>query len=207
MVLLVVALILVSLGLGRYIYFDVKKRLIDRKRAKNTAAYLMDQVQEYPLDHIYTDKLNNKWYTFRNPAHIPALRTITISQQLRQSRMNMTEEKLLEYLKDIDKCVNNSDPGGVLMHTSLIRERMTYALEPQTMMDLATTMFLIEGEEPTTIVEDDIRKKKEILKSDIEACAFFLTAAYNSTQTYGDISQGDTLEFLKDYQAKNESLL
>lgn len=197
-IILIIILIAANLWLS---YGHIKRFLKKRRDQKRVKDYLAD-VEEYSMIQIYKDSLGNNWYAFKNPLKLPAMRSIAGEAAARQAEMNMDSETLHEFIMEMEKEANQGKITNMMAIFGKMKERLTWAFEEKTMENLAVNYFVLEGEPVQVLSDKWIEKKREILASDIEAKAFFLSAAFKYTKTIGDISSSDILKYLTEKAVK-----
>lgn len=175
-----------------------------KKNYEEVQKYLTDQDSDFPLQWVKTDGKGNRWYQFKNPTRIPAIRSIMGEVAATQAEMKMTMTSLHKFCVAMETKIVEKNFIDLSSLVSRLKERLTWAYEEKTLTSLAVNYFLIEGEDPTTISDEFTEKKRELLSSDIELRAFFLTAAFNYTRTTGNILETDILNSLIQNQQKDK---
>ena len=185
----------------RLVYRIVKDRIRTKKVSKR---FSLDDRERYGLTEIYKDSKGRRWYSFANPVRMPAVRAIYCEIATRQAEMNLTQDSLEKFLIRIIDFMNQGEFVNAAHTVSEVKARLTEACEESTLLALAGYYFILEGENPETVVDDWIEKKREIWEEDADAKAFFLLASYRVTGKLSAISESDILGYLAEAQAKRQ---
>lgn len=204
--------LVISLGiLGGWKIYDLLRGLVRRRllaaASRALRARLTDtMIDTYGIVEVYRDELGRVWYGFVNPARMPANRAIYVEIATRQAGLNMTDATLRGFLGKMEESMNKgkfTEVAGILEE---MKGRLTWACEEESLLALSTYYFVLEGEDPTVVTDDWIRKKKEYIITNEKARAFFLTASFRATRELSDISETDILAYLAERKVR-ESIL
>jgi hypothetical protein len=150
-----------------------------------------------PMQEIFTDKFGNRWYRYENNLTMPAKRAIAAEVATRFADMNLTKPIFKKLVEQMKKFANEGNVVDMFNLLSEIEFRLDYLGEEKTLTELAICYYCIEGEDESDYSEVWSKKKREVLESDSEAHAFFLSMAYQLTINYSNTSEVDILEYLK----------
>jgi len=189
----------IALLIGVPIGYLIGRMALVTVRNKNRERWLASVTQDYPIQEIFTDKQGNKWYTFARVSDalkMPQKRAVLAEVSTKYAEMNMTKDDLERFIAAIQEECNKGKLTKAFYFLELMKERLTWAAEEETLLDLACVYFLLEGENVLACTPEMTAKKKAILREDAEARAFFLVTAYNCTAHYGSISETGILDYL-----------
>jgi hypothetical protein len=175
-----------------------------KPKPKGTSSTTMDR--KIPMTKIYTDKNGVSWYEYNNPLTIPAKRAISAEVATRFADMNLTRFQLIRLIQEMKR---NANEGKIVDLFHLLAEvefRINYLGEEETLLELATIYFVIDGEDETGMDEMSKKKKRDLLKSDEEALSFFLERAWKLTTKFSESSEYAIAEYLKINQVNIEKL-
>jgi hypothetical protein len=175
-----------------------------KPKPKGTSSTTMDR--KIPMTKIYTDKNGVSWYEYNNPLTIPAKRAISAEVATRFADMNLTRHQMIRLIQEMKR---NANEGKIVDLFHLLAEvefRINYLGEEETLLELATIYFVIDGEDETGMDEMSKKKKRDLLKSDEEALSFFLERAWKLTTKFSESSEYAIAEYLKINQVNIEKL-
>jgi len=175
-----------------------------KPKPKGTSSTTMDR--KIPMTKIYTDKNGVSWYEYNNPLTIPAKRAISAEVATRFADMNLTRYQMIRLIQEMKR---NANEGKIVDLFHLLAEvefRINYLGEEETLLELATIYFVIDGEDETGMDEMSKKKKRDLLKSDEEALSFFLERAWKLTTKFSESSEFAIVEYLKINQVNIEKL-
>jgi hypothetical protein len=183
-----------------------------RKRGeKRSRQYFQEDLKDYEIVKIYTTKDQSgkelNWYSFVNPLRLPAARAIAGEVAMKQAEMNIDRETLISFITGMKDSANKGKITELFADLMNLEQRVNYACEEETLLSLACVYFLTEGEDPRTISEGVQARKREIMKTDDNARAFFLTSAFKLTNTLSDISAVDILSYLSSQKRPKGSIV
>jgi hypothetical protein len=148
------------------------------------------------LSHIFTGKDGVKWYQFDNALAMPAKRAIAAEVATRMQEMNLTKDKLLGMMKVMKDQANKGNIVELFHTLNEIEFRLNFIAEEETLIELASCYFVMDGEDESDFSEIYRKKKIEYIKSDPEAFNFFVQRAFEYTTIYSQLSDTDIHEYL-----------
>ena len=113
-----------------------------------------------PLQHIFTDAEGLKWYEFTNPLTMSAKRAIAAEIATRFAEMNLNKNQMLILIESMKRNANNGNIVELFNILAELEFRLNYIGEEETMIELATCYFVIEGEDESDFSEIWKQKKK-----------------------------------------------
>jgi hypothetical protein len=173
------------------------------KKRKNALNKMQIKWPESKLKEVYKDALGNKWFTFENPLRIPAYRGVNAEVMINQADMCMDAAMLTKYINSIQHHLDKGRLTTAFMHFERMKERANMLGEQTTLLNLAKTFFLLEGEDPQKNSADYDKLKEQIWKEDKEARDFFLLAAFNLINDASGLSEKDILNYLNQAMLEN----
>ncbi len=203
---------LITFLLGGVCFFTGMKlaALINRKRGQRKAqTYLAEHKSQFDLVHVYTGKDEAgkvmKWYSFANPLKLPARRMLAAEAAMKQAEMNIDRDSLLEFISAMEDAGNSGKITVMFAHLKNLEQRINFAAEEETLINLASVYFLIEGEDPLVINDNTQERKRAMIRSSEDAKAFFLTSAFRLTNEYSDMPDSDILSYLSTVRQRIQS--
>jgi hypothetical protein len=163
---------------------------------RNRRAYLgKPEAQEMAL--VYTDAAGNMWYGLVDPLQLPADRAISALVGMRRNDLNYTEADEREWLKETREAHNANDHAKVGYHLTIKEDRLDWACEEKTLLEIAKVYYWI-NEEPQDgpLLPVWQAKKEAAWEADPDAKAFFLREAYWLTNGFSDLSPSDIQTYL-----------
>lgn len=160
----------------------------------------------HALREIYTSEDGSKWFEFENPMNTPAKRAIAAEVATRFADMNLTKPVFKKLIQRMKEEANKGDIVSLFGILSEIEFRLDFVGEEQTLLELASVYFLIEGEPADDLSEEWTNKKKNILKNDSDARSFFLSRAYLFTTKFSELSGKDFEKYLKENRTNAERI-
>jgi len=174
-------------------------KLFKRKKEQKPAS-------KHELREIYTSEDGSKWFEFLQPMNTPAKRAIAAEVATRFADMNVTKAILKELIQGMKGHANKGDIVSLFGILAEIEFRLDFIGEEETLLELASTYFLIEGEPADDLSEEWTNKKKTILKNDTAARDFFLSRAYLFTTKFSELSGRDFQKYLKENRENAERI-
>lgn len=151
-----------------------------------------------PVELVYTDKLGNNWYAFKDPMRMPGDRALAALVASRRSDLNYTVEDEREWLKAVRTAANLGEFMDVGYYLRVKEDRATWACEEATLLDVAKSYFLVNDEPQGQFREAWQRKKAEAWAADEDCRAFFLREAYWLTRGFSELSLADIPAYLEE---------
>jgi len=196
---LTVIVLLFAWRYGRRLY--LKNRQKARKK-KALSRLTIEQKERYGVVELWEDTSGRTWLAFENSTRMPAARSIYVEIATRQTELNLTTERFLEFVAAIEFQMNKGQFVKAAELLGEMKDRSTWACEEETLLTLASYYFLLEGEDPVNVSDDWTKKKREIFKTEPEVRAFFLIASYRLIKQLSDITESDILAYLAEHQVK-----
>ena len=154
---------------------------------------------------IFEDKFGNKWREYTDKMNIPATRALAAEVATRFADMNITKTTFKELIAKMKEFANSGDVVSLFAILSEIEFRLDFVGEEETLIELISIYYLIDGE-PSELVQSFQDKKKSVLKDDKDARAFFLSRVFQLITNYSALSETDFLKYLNLNQAAAERL-
>jgi|TARA_R100000479_G_scaffold43626_2_gene19975 hypothetical protein len=167
--------------------FDFLKKNKNKVEAKS----------QHDLREIYTSKDGSRWFEFANPMNTPAKRAIAAEVATRFVNMNLTKDELQKLIAKMKESANKGDIVGLFNLLAEIEFRLDFIGEEKTLLELAATYYVLEGEDADNLSESWTEKKKKILAEDSDARSFFLSKVYLFTTKSSELSGADFRRYLK----------
>jgi transcription-repair coupling factor (superfamily II helicase) len=155
---------------------------------------------------IFQDKFGNNWFEYTDKTNIPATRALAAEVATRFADMNITKERMKGLISKMKEFANSGDVVSLFAVLSEIEFRLDFVGEEETLIELISIYYLIDGESED-LVPSFQDKKKAAIKDDTEARAFFLSRVFQLITNYSALSEADFLKYLKANQAAAERLL
>lgn len=152
---------------------------------------------ESGLKEIYKDSFGNVWYAFDNPLKMPAYRGVNAETMINQADMCMDSSMLTKYINSIQDLLNTGRITTAYLQFERMKERANMLGEQTTLLNLAKSFFLLEGENPHKNTSEFDKKKEEIWANDSDARNFFLLSAFKIMNEVSEFSESDILNYLK----------
>ena len=176
------------------------------KRNKKNEPVSIDNSDDIQLIHIYTDSTGNKYYAYKNPVELPAIRALAIERTTRFAGMYVSEPTLREAVKQMKEAGNRQDISKLFSILQELEYRLEYLSEEETLLEIASYYFFDQTEDPMTVIADTIKAKITRWKNDIEAMSFFLQSAFRLIQKHSQLSADDLLMYLKENERHSRRL-
>jgi hypothetical protein len=160
-----------------------------------------------PLNLVFTEQSGVKWYEYQNPMQMPARRAIAAEVATRFAQMNVTQDVLVEFITNMEQKANSGNIVELFHLLTELKFRLDYIGEEQTMLDLATCYFVLEGEDEGDFSEIWKQKKMERLRANGELKDFFVSRAFQLTTNYSELSNTDIHDYLKRNAQANQRFM
>jgi|APFre7841882793_1041355.scaffolds.fasta_scaffold01287_8 hypothetical protein len=160
-----------------------------------------------PLNLVFTEQSGVKWYEYQNPMQMPARRAIAAEVATRFAQMNVTKDVLVEFITNMEQKANSGNIVELFHLLTELKFRLDYIGEEQTMLDLATCYFVLEGEDEGDFSEIWKQKKMERLRANGELKDFFVSRAFQLTTNYSELSNTDIHDYLKRNAQANQRFM
>lgn len=170
-------------------------KLLDKFRKKDRKELVGNK--DVVLNLVYTDVFNNNWYAPQELSDYPFVRLNQIQTYSRYTELKLDNTRLI---KIADSCMDALKDGKTQEAMILINEiKVAEQLfcEKNTLLKLASAMFLLNDERANSLNEETEAKKIEIMRNDADCMAFFLPIAYQTLQGYKNNSDLQVIEYLQ----------
>lgn len=154
--------------------------------------------KEVHLKLVYTDAFNNSWYEPTDLADYPFIRINQIQTYSRYAELKMSPDRLNKINKAILECAKEGDMNGIVVLATEIQISEEMFCEKNTLLRLASAMFLINDEPANSWNETYEQKKIDAMLNDADCMAFFLPMAYRSLTSYNENSSLQVIEYLQE---------
>jgi len=173
-------------------------------KKKSEPASEMDR--SVSMNHVYTDKLGNKWYEYANTMQISAKRAIAAEVATRYADLNLTKENLQVMIAAMKKKANEGNIVELFQLLAEIEFRLSYVGEEQTLKELACCYYTINDEDESDFTDKYRELKLKVFKEDGDARDFFIQGAFKHTIIYSSMSETDILAYLRANAPSEERL-
>lgn len=146
---------------------------------------------------VYTDTLGHGWYAFDSPLQMPAPRAVAAELASEWALMNMTIDDLRAYIRKLKEDGNKGLVVDMFATLRYMEERIEWACEGRSLLELAKCYFIIDDEPLAMQTERHDQLKDEVWKSDPAARSFFLHKSFVLTRGYSGFSESDIPAYLK----------
>lgn len=137
-------------------------------------------------NHIFTDDLNRKWYEYSNHTLIPGSRAAAVTIGIQYADRNITPERLRKSLTEQLEHFNKGEFSQGSRITLDLLDRVDWNGEKETLIDLASIYFLIEGENEKEFSMKFKKIKSDYIKENEAAYTFFVNGAFQLTRHCSD---------------------
>lgn len=151
---------------------------------------------EKPLREVYKDAAGNRFYELEYPEQVSYRRSIVAEQAARQAEFCLTRDDMLTIFNKMEEYCNAGNITQVFHLIIEMKERLLYAGEEETLLNLASVYFFLEGENIEEYAIAWQMKKIAMWKNDDSARCFFLSRALERTRNYMSISETSILNYL-----------
>lgn len=164
-----------------------------RDRGKSLAD---TEAPETKLVHI--DSQGNRWYTLVDPLKIPAERAISALVAMRRNELNYTEKDERVWVDAAIAAHNAHEHAQVGYYLTVKKDRLDWACEDKTLLELAKAYFWINEEPAAGPMLPKWQEQKEAAwASDANARAFFLREAFWHINGFSELSLSDIPNYLE----------
>lgn len=176
----------------------MKWKLQEQQSTDKKRVYIQETTgTQLTTEHIYTDKMGNKWWGFSNLFNVPYIRIAYAKQVSDLFTTGVTAEDLDRWDDEEIKLLKSSDPEKYekLYAIKLERRKLRQAIVDPVKQHLAlSTIYVLSEEERIDYFELEMAERKIAMwKLDQEAVGFFLNwhtgHILKFTETYKGISQ------------------
>jgi len=157
---------------------------------------MIDNSKNKKLKFVYEDKNKNKWYTFKNPMDIGAIRGIAAQKAERYVAMMVTKDELKLALDAHREAAKKGDIEKCFAIIYDLRYRTEMLCEENSVLDLAHIYYFLKDEDPEDESDYYRQQKQEIWAKDTACRSFFLRLGLALTKTFSPTSEKDLLKYL-----------
>lgn len=168
------------------------------------------------LQKCYTDKEGNNFYFLPDPLQMTKERADLLNEAITASEYNVEKDVLADAFdkshqdaKKIRELIKNrkyKQADGILDSIENKSADMSYRIRQigtiETIINIALVFFYIDGENPYTVNELTMKKKREMIEADDDLRAFFLRTTWDLFRASTGIASGDFLNFIKETTIK-----
>lgn len=162
--------------------------------------------KEVTLVECYRDELGNVWKEPTDMTDYPYGRLSQIFEYSKYANFKLTKETLSRITKAILKACNEGEYNDVVLLAREIEVAETLFCERSTLLNLASSMYLINDEEPNSWNETYHKQKIKAMENDADCMAFFLPKAYQQLESYKENSNLQVIEYLQGTMKEMERL-
>lgn len=153
--------------------------------------------REYPLREAYKMKDGTVYYTFRDVTELPFIRYAAINNAIQFAQLGMDRDSMLQLINKQADLMNKGSLTEAFAITEELRQRLELQAEADSMMHVATVLYVLPDERLTDYKQSLTVQKIKHWESDPEAQDFFLQQALDYAVAYSQLSDSITLQHLK----------
>ena len=154
-------------------------------------------IEKVPISFVYESTDGSRWYQYDNILQLPAKRAIAAEVATRFAEMNLSKPLFKKLIDEMKKHANNGDIVSLFALINEVEFRLDYIGEEETLLELATCYFCLEGEDQNDYTEGYRKKKLEIFNEDSDCKGFFLDKAFEHTTNFSNMSGTIIRDYLK----------
>lgn len=140
----------------------------------------------------------HKFYAYKNPLKVSALRGIAAEQAKRFAAMCITKDTAFQLIKEMKKAVNaEQDFVKAFAMMQEFEFRLEMICEESSILELVKLYYFLEDEHPDIPSEEHNKRKSEIIKDHPELKAFFLEIGIILLDRFSMKSDEDVLLYLE----------
>lgn len=151
----------------------------------------------FTAKRILVDSLGHSWYFFEEPLKMPTARALDAEFAVEWANLNITPEDLTAYIDSMDKMGRAGNIVEMFKLLALLRERVKWACERKTLIELAKVYFVIDDEPLEACTVHHGRLKEDVWNKDTACASFFLQRAFVITRGFSAFSETDIHAYLK----------
>jgi hypothetical protein len=161
--------------------FNKLKELTDGKIIREPGFYtLADKKIEYDTEFICELEDGKRFYMFKDPMNMPQSRLLEAQLRTKMAEMNINLEGLYDYTDAQRKSMNEGDFVTAASLLDRLEERLTWACEERTLMDLACVLIFHEDEDKFKVTDKWDNYKRNLMDTNPDIRAVFTQRAYSS---------------------------
>lgn len=149
------------------------------------------------LKPVFKSESGTQFYALHDPLTISPERGVSAEENRRFAEMCISKSELKGLIKEYKKGVNNQD---IVYSHSIIQEmeyRLDFIVEKNSLFDLASLYFYIEGEDVRIPMEKYTKMKKKMFDEETDVKGFFLPIALNLLKECSPKQESDLLIYLE----------
>lgn len=162
---------------------------------------MIDNAHNTLLNQVFESEGGIKWYAHVNPLQISASRGVAAAKAKRFVDMMISESELKRLIAEQKKAAKEMDVIKVYAIVNEIDIRLNFLAEENSIIDLICIYFMLQDEDPMESSDKQNAIKREIIATESNARAFFLTCGKHLTERFNDISEADLLSYLEENKA------
>lgn len=162
--------------------------------------------KEIDLELVYKDSQGNKWFSPKDLSEYPFIRLNMIQTYSRYADLKMDSTRLNNIVDNALNCISKGEEHEAIILLNEVKVAESLFCEKNTLLKLASSMFLINDEKVNSWNETLEKKKIDIMLNDADAMAFFLPIAYQTLTNYSNNSELLVIEYLMKTQPLIERL-
>lgn len=144
---------------------------------------------------VRVDALGHAWYQFADALTMPASRAVQAEIASEWAELNMTKPDAKAFLQEMRQSGNAGDIVTMFSILDRMEERLDWAMDGKSLMELAKVYFLIDDEPFEAATQKHLALKDEVFANDEATRGFFLHSAYVLTRGYSELSPTDILRY------------
>lgn len=169
------------------------------------------------LEQVFIDSNGKKYYRYIDDRDMPIVRKAYIDKCFRELGCMLHDRELQRFIEAFEVALNKKDKKNqpyidlsFIVHLiQEIKNRKEMLIHPDIVMDLVTTVYIREDENPGEVDEDIHQQKVEQFKIDSKGGLydFFYSAALTRYLPYSHISKREFRRLMEEAGMKTEALL
>ncbi len=176
----------------------------EKSKARKATLDFFSENEDHEVEFVYKDSFGNKWYTLKDPRKIPKYREIEAQVAMRQLHNRITDVELAGFCDRVTEAFDEQKFLKAAGYIERLRERISYAVEMTTLLQLSKSFFFLEGENINRSSRYYNDKKDQIFEDDLECRAFFLQGAWRLTDMYATMPEIDIQTYLMMVEARKK---
>lgn len=153
---------------------------------------------------VHVDAGGNAWYGFDDPLRMPAARALAGEVAATWADLNITKDDLKDYVARMKAFGNQGDIVRMFHLLTVLEERVEWACEDRTLLQLAQVYYLLNDEPIMQPSPEHNEQKERIWAADQECRGFFLRSAFVLTKGYSEFSAADILNYFQVQRAAEQ---
>lgn len=167
----------------------------------------VDNSKDITLELVYKSKTGHEFYAHKNVLDLSPSRGVSAARADRFVGMKLSEGNLKDLVNvAIDGINKNQDLVGAVSILHLIKYRLEFLSEENSLLDLASIYYFLKDEDPEFTSEHHNTIKRDIWNKDDECRSFFLHIAIGLTKRFSDTPEEDLMKFLNQTKEISERI-